>query len=145
VTHLIAAPAFECAANRASWKHDAQALTELKLYLAGIGGLASVVGSEDECAEEILHALMRLHRAARNELARLAPGGNLTPQNLIAAPAFECAADRASWKHDAQALTELRAEALSRCVDHHGESDASASGVDCEARGLAARGVSSTR
>ena len=32
VTHLIAAPAFELAADTASHKHDAQALTELKLY-----------------------------------------------------------------------------------------------------------------
>eukprot|EP00900_Chrysochromulina_parva_P009535 jgi/Chrpa1/18583/Chrysochromulina_OHIO_Genome00025612-RA len=46
--------------------------------LPGIGGLAGVTGTIDECAEAILHALMRLNRAARNELARLAPGGNLT-------------------------------------------------------------------
>eukprot|EP00900_Chrysochromulina_parva_P008095 jgi/Chrpa1/17287/Chrysochromulina_OHIO_Genome00024242-RA len=32
VTHLIAAPAFELAADTASHKHDAQALTELKLF-----------------------------------------------------------------------------------------------------------------
>ena len=60
----------------------------------GIGGLVGVVGTEDECAEEILHALMRLHRAARNELARLAPGGNLTPQTIADAIGGSAAADK---------------------------------------------------
>jgi len=39
VTHLIAAPAFECAADRASWKHDAQALAmrDMQRFHHGLG------------------------------------------------------------------------------------------------------------
>jgi hypothetical protein len=37
---------------------------------------------------------MRLHRAARNELARLAPGGNLTPQTIADAIGGSAAADK---------------------------------------------------
>ena len=33
VTHLVAAPAFSRSGDAVAWKHDAQALTELKLYL----------------------------------------------------------------------------------------------------------------
>ena len=60
----------------------------------GIGGLAGVVGTPDECAEEIMHPLMRLHRAARNELARLAPGGNLTAEKLADAMGGQAVADK---------------------------------------------------
>jgi uncharacterized membrane protein YgcG len=62
--------------------------------IPGLGGLAGLAGSEDDCAEEILHPLMRLHRAARNELARLAPGGNLTPQTIADAIGGSAAADK---------------------------------------------------
>jgi hypothetical protein len=78
--------------------------------LPGIGGLAGVTGTIDECAEAILHALMRLNRAARNELARLAPGGNLTVERLADAMGGSVAADRPTSR--ARTLNEAEAAAL---------------------------------
>ena len=78
--------------------------------LPGIGGLAGVAGNVDECAEAILHALMRLNRAARNELARLAPGGNLTVERLADAMGGSAAADRSTSR--ARTLNEAEVAAL---------------------------------
>ena len=78
--------------------------------IPGLGGLADVVGTEEECAEEILHALMRLHRAARNELSRLAPGGNLTPQMIADAIGGSAAADKPMTR--ARTLNEAEVAAL---------------------------------
>ena len=70
----------------------------------GIGGLTEIVGTPDECVDQILHPLMRLHRGARNELARLAPGGNLTAEKLADAMGGQAAADKPA--HRARTLDE---------------------------------------
>ena len=62
--------------------------------IPGVGGLDSVTGTTDECVDAIMHPLMRLHRAAQNELARLAPGGNLTAEKLADALGGQAVADR---------------------------------------------------
>ena len=62
--------------------------------IPGAGGLDSVTGTADECVDAIMHPLMRLHRAAQNELARLAPGGNLTAEKLADALGGQAVADR---------------------------------------------------
>ena len=62
--------------------------------IPGVGGLDSVTGTADDCVDAIMHPLMRLHRAAQNELTRLAPGGNLTAEKLADALGGQAVADR---------------------------------------------------
>ena len=76
----------------------------------GIGGLTGIVGTVDECVDQILHPLMRLHRAALNELAKLAPGGNLTAEKLADAMGGQAAADKPA--HRARILDEAAVATL---------------------------------
>ena len=62
-----------------------------------------------------MHALMRLHRAARNELARLAPGGNLTPQTIADALGGSAAADKPTTR--ARTLNESQGDAGASRLD----------------------------